>query len=97
MPDEMAPWHDIRGGFPEQAGCAVLPKPVRNCVNWLKNCVTTAQVILRSRFNPRPTAKFACMTAVAKAITGQHVNGRRFFGLYRNIGRIQHDSVGQSN
>jgi len=40
--------------------------------------------------------RYRTLTAVAKAITGQHTNGRRFFGLYRQEGRTQRDPVGQS-
>jgi hypothetical protein len=41
--------------------------------------------------------RYRTLTAVAEAITGQHMSGRRFFGLYRQEGRRKHDPVGQSN
>lgn len=41
--------------------------------------------------------RYRTLTAVAKAITGQHLNGRRFFGLYRNEGRTKRGPAGQSN
>ena len=31
--------------------------------------------------------RFRSLTAVAKEISGQHINGRRFFGLYRQEGK----------
>ena len=42
-------------------------------------------------------ARYRTLSAVARAITGQHLSGRRFFGLYRTGRRAERDPVGQSN
>lgn len=41
--------------------------------------------------------RYRTLTAVAKVITGQHLNGRRFFGLYRCGRRTQRGQISQSN
>lgn len=41
--------------------------------------------------------RYRTLSAVAKSITGQHINGRRFFGVYIPRRRDHRDPVVQSN